>query len=544
MPASDTPICIIGAGPVGLTAACELQRSGTPVRIVDRRQRPEEAVPVSPGARPGTNPQRRQSKAIIVWPRTLEVLAGIGLAGRCIEAGHCVQGVRFHADGRHLAAVRMTAIRDSPYNTLLMLPQWRTEALLRESFERMGGSIEWGTELLGLEPTAPSGASISLRHPGGGVEATWSRWVIGADGAQSKVRMELGIKPLKMSQSLSFAIADVELAGPIDRTALHYYYSRRGALGVGPLGGTTCRLALNVAPGTEPTAALLQEALDQRTGTGARITDIQWSTIFTLKALLAERFQRGSVFLCGDAAHVVSPAGGQGLNTGMHDASNLAWKIVAVEAGHAPDRLLDTYSEERYAAVERISRITDRQTRWGLIEHSGPRMLRNISVRGLGRGGILEKTTAPMLAQTDGVYGKARAFDILRYPRIRRGGRLPYVAHQAGRGIAESKSLTLFVSTDSGAEALYGTGGGPLDSFVAGLPPWVDVRALRPNGDSSEAKLVHLAGSRAAMILVRPDGHVLATGTCAKPSAVSEAIARFARGYVEKTDSSPIQEAI
>ncbi|MFI9387363.1 FAD-dependent monooxygenase [Kutzneria sp. NPDC052558] len=479
----DNPVLVVGAGPVGLVAACELARRGVPVRVIDRSR-----TPVA------------QSKAIIVWPRTLELLAGLGIADEMVAAGHQLDGVRFHSNGSVLGSVTVSQLPDSRYNHVLMLPQWETERFLQARYAELGGVIEWGAELTDLSQD-DDGVTVTLATKDGPVEKAVVSWVVGADGAHSTVRKLVGIEYTVHTPNMTFAIADAPVAGPVDQRYLHYCYSAKGAIGVGPLGDGVFRFAVNVKDGQQPDRELFQAALNDRAGGMGTVGEPKWSALFQVRCATADRFRAGRVFLAGDAAHVVSPAGGQGLNTGIHDAVNLGWKLAGVVNGQLRERILDSYHEERHEAVRRVSAVTDKQTRWGLITDPAKVLVRDLLARAAALTGVLQRLATPLFCQTDLHYGPALAWwKLLRYPAIRVGGRLPYLADECGA----SPLPTLVLSP--GAENVPAT-----------LPYTLPVKQL-PAG-----RLASLLGPAKAL-LVRPDGHILAVAPADRPEALVRAL--------------------
>ncbi|AJE85057.1 monooxygenase, FAD-binding [Streptomyces albus] len=515
--AGEPPVLIVGAGPVGLVVACELLRRAVPVRVVDKHRSTTDA-----------------SKAIIVWPRTLELLEGTGVAREMAAAGHPLDGVRFCSSGKQIGAVDVTALRDSPFNHILMLPQWETERILLARFTALGGSIEWGTEVLEVR-SGPEAATAVLRHADGQVETARAPWLVGADGAHSTVRKQLGIAFDVTSPQATFAIADAPVEGPVDERRLHYFYSPRGAMGVGPLGGGVFRFAVSVRDGQQPDKELFQRALDERAGPLGRVGDPKWSATFQVRCATAACFRSGRAFLVGDAAHVLSPAGGQGLNTGIQDAVNLGWKLAAVQRGSLGAKVLDSYDRERREAVERVSGTTDRQTRWGLLQQPAKVALRDLLVRAAARTGILQRALAPLFSQTDLFYGETSAswpVRAWRYPEVRPGARLPHLAHLAGGGDGPGDpALPLLVLSPGGAAGRTWTG--VRAALLAALP--AGLRILELDGrDEAHRALAGLLGSAPTALLVRPDGHLLARAEATRPAALSAALAELGATTAEE----------
>jgi 2-polyprenyl-6-methoxyphenol hydroxylase-like FAD-dependent oxidoreductase len=343
-------VLVVGAGPVGLVAAIELARRGVDVRIVDR----------SPGPAPGSRGKGLQ-------PRSVEVLDDLGVAGRIVATSRSRLAIRKYRGRTVLGtsdvvpgAPEPTAA--TPYPRTVLIPQWRTEEVLRERLADLGTPVEYGTEVLGLQQNG-AGVHASLRTRGGAESVTFS-FVVGCDGASSTVRRLLGIGFLgETDETVRMLTADVELSG-LDRDFWHWWPSADGRLlALCPLAATdTFQLQVGVAPDAsgELSRKEVQALVEERSGrTDIRIRRLVWQSVWRFNVRMVDRYQAGRVFLAGDCAHVHSPAGGLGMNTGIQDAYNLGWKLAHVLSG-APESLLDTYEQERLPiAADLISLSTE-----------------------------------------------------------------------------------------------------------------------------------------------------------------------------------------
>ncbi|MBS2964380.1 FAD-dependent monooxygenase [Actinocrinis puniceicyclus] len=512
-PATPDPVLIVGAGPVGLVLACELLRRGVQPRVVDR----------APG-----QVQGRPSKAILVWPRTLELVHGSGIAEEMTGSGHLLDGVRFYSDGRPLGAVHLTRLADTPYTNILMLPQWKTEQILLARLHALGGAVEWNTELVSVREE-PDRAVAVLRRLDGAEETVRVPWLVGADGAHSTVRKLIGVPFNVTSPNATFAVGDCPVDGDLDERVLHYFYSRNGAMGVGPLGDRVFRFAVNIGPDEKPVRELFQAALDRRTGrteTFGRVGDPVWTAVFTVRCAVAGRFRAGRVFLVGDAAHVLSPAGGQGMNTGIQDAVNLAWKLAGVQLGRFRAQLLDSYDRERREAVAQVSASTSMQTRWGLIRTPAKAAARDALVRCAAATGVLQRGLAPLFSQTDLYYGPQRGSRfgrMWRYPQAVVGGRLPYLARLAGTAGGDGLMPALVLSRAGAEPARWSA---LRRRLLADLPADLPVIELDGAARSQDptAALADLLGSKPAALLVRPDGHISAVAEAHAPEPIYAAL--------------------
>jgi 2-polyprenyl-6-methoxyphenol hydroxylase-like FAD-dependent oxidoreductase len=357
-------VLVVGAGPVGLTAAAELARHGVTCRLVDKAPAPSAT-----------------SKALGIMPRTLEVFAGMGTVDAVLAAGHRVGGANFHAGRRRLARVRFDDL-DSPYPFVLILPQGQTEQVLTRHLEALGGRVERQVELTGLRQDA-EGATAQLRHADGREEAFRASWLVGCDGAHSVVRLALDAPFEGAAYEEGFVLADVRLSGPLADSELHFFIRREGVIGFFPLGGGWWRVVADAPPAeagaapATPTLGDVQALVDARGPVATRLSDPLWLSGFRIHRRQARRYRQGRAFLAGDAAHLHSPAGGQGMNTGIQDAYNLSWKLALVAADEAPPELLDSYEAERWPVARRVLRFTDRLTRLLTLRNPVAESLRN-----------------------------------------------------------------------------------------------------------------------------------------------------------------------
>ncbi|GGZ90907.1 FAD-dependent monooxygenase [Streptomyces echinoruber] len=394
----DSDVLVVGAGPTGLAAACTLLREGVPVRVVDRRRGPT-ALP----------------KALIVWSGALEVLDRLGVADALAERALRLRGASYWSRGRAVASVGFGALAGSRFPGPLCVPQPVTEELLYERLLQLGGRVEWGTEAadvtvegdavrVGLR-TAPGGA-----HPPGtpaAPQTARARWLVAADGAHSTVRTSLGIPFEGGTYARDFLLGDgvVKVEGPaaVPVDEAQYHLTPDGVLVVVALPEGGHRVFFDQPAGSgeaAPALPELQALLDARGPGGWTLADTTWTSRFRVHTRVAARFRQGPVLLAGDAAHCHSPAGGQGLNTGVQDAYDLGWKLTAVLGG-ADESLLDSYeAERRPAAVRAVSRA-DAQTRLWLLRSPLARLARDTALRALSASGLLEKRLVPELAQVD-----------------------------------------------------------------------------------------------------------------------------------------------
>jgi 2-polyprenyl-6-methoxyphenol hydroxylase-like FAD-dependent oxidoreductase len=346
---------LVGAGPAGLTAAAELMRHGVGVRIVDKAAAPTTV-----------------SKAVSVQARTLEVLHDLGIVDELIARGHVSHGLSIYTVKRRIVHFRYDEI-DSPFPFVLNVSQAVTEAVLAELVARLGATVEREVELMSFTQDA-TGVDATLRHGDGREEVVRTPYLLGFDGARSTVRKALGIEFIGKTLPGWYALADVRIEWGLGDDELHGFVHPHGLLFGIPLAGGWTRLVIETAEHEADagfTHEELQRLMDERGPGDARITEVGWMAPFNVNSRRAEHFRSGRVFIGGDAAHIHSPAGGQGLNTSVQDAYNLSWKLALVLAGGAGESLLDSYEAERAPVASTVLKSTERLTRM-LTLHTAP----------------------------------------------------------------------------------------------------------------------------------------------------------------------------
>lgn len=336
---STVDAVVIGAGPTGLTMASELIRRGLTVRIVDQNERP-------------TN----QSRALGLQSRTLEIFEKMGVLEAMLEQGLLVDHVQIYQNGKSIGGPSLSVL-NAPYPFILILPQANTEKILNTHLESLGGRVERPIQLIRIQEN-----QVFLNYPNGKQEIVSSKWIIGCDGAHSTVRNNLNI-PFKGSGfPEGFGLADVSLELPLSPRAMHAFVGSKGLFLVLPLPLKNQFRLIATLPHGFNEKALPREYLEnlarERTSIPFQIQTVIWSSIFLVHQRIVPSMRKGCVFLCGDAAHIHSPAGGQGLNISVQDAFNLAWKLALVHYKQAPDSLLNTYNEERYPIAKNVIKGT------------------------------------------------------------------------------------------------------------------------------------------------------------------------------------------
>jgi 2-polyprenyl-6-methoxyphenol hydroxylase-like FAD-dependent oxidoreductase len=348
MEMARTDVLISGAGPTGLVLALWLTRQGVKVRIIDKT------------AEPGTT-----SRALAVQARTLELYRQLDLADAVVARGHRVRAGNFWVDGRRQAGISLEDLGAglTPYPFMQIFPQDEHEKLLIERLDALGVRVERLTELLGFSEQR-DGMKVRLRGADGNEQDCEASYLAGCDGARSKVRELIGTGFPGGTYPHIFYVADVEASGPALNGELHVDLDEADFLAVFPLAGSGHARLIGAVRGerAERAETLTFADISDRAirNMKVEIAKVNWFSTYHVHHRVTEHFRKGRVFLAGDAAHIHSPAGGQGMNTGIGDAINLAWKLAAVLKGRANDALLDSFEAERIGFARRLVATTDR----------------------------------------------------------------------------------------------------------------------------------------------------------------------------------------
>ena len=361
---TSTDVLVVGAGPAGMTLAVSLKQLGVDCVVIDQLPSPPD-----------------DTRAAFVQPRTLEYVRRLQLAGPMIDDGLKGRGFTM-ADREHdLVRVPYDTV-DSPYPFLLIIGQWQTQRHLDRRFGELGGSVLRGVRLLNLQPEFP-GSAATVVDSDGALRVINARFIAGCDGVWSRVRNQLGIGFPGSSPEQMFAVADVKLPGwPSDRVEPAFTLSPHGMLIGSPLpGDDMARVVASVRPGTPaPTQHDVNDLIQTRGPNWMRnrkVEEVLSSATWHVHERVATQFQHDNTFLLGDAAHTHSPAGGQGMNTGIQDAANLAWKLHHVLSLGAPVSLLDTYDAERRPNAQKLIEFTHQITMVATITGHKERQLRD-----------------------------------------------------------------------------------------------------------------------------------------------------------------------
>ena len=497
---AQVEILIVGAGPTGLVLALWLTRLGVSIRIVDK------------AAEPGTT-----SRALAVQARTLELYRQLDLAEAVVAQGHQVPRVNFWIRGDRKARI---SLRDmgkglTPYPFLHIFPQDEHEKLLIAKLETLGVSVERKTELLSFAEK-PDGVVARLRGPDGTEQDCETIYLAGCDGAHSKVRETLDTGFPGGTYRHIFYVADVEASGPAVDGELHIDLDAADFVAVFPLAGQgRARLIGTVRDERAERAETLtfddisSHAIGQMKLT---ITRVNWFSTYHVHHRLTQHFRKGRCFLVGDAAHIHSPAGGQGMNTGIGDAINLAWKLATVVKGRAPEGLLDSYEAERIGFARKLVASTDRA--FSLATSQGrlaafvrtrlaPMVLPALFSFGAARRFAFRTVSQTMINYRGGPLSRGTA------GRVQGGDRLPWVVSGNADNFAPLKEMHWQVH-------VYGEASGELST-------WCTQRKLPLHVFAWQTQHGNAGLGRNALYLLRPDTYV----ALAEPSGSPDALERY-----------------
>ncbi|MEV0993209.1 FAD-dependent monooxygenase [Streptomyces sp. NPDC049949] len=488
-------VVVVGAGPTGLAVACGLSAAGVPVRVLDKAAGP--AV---------------TSRALGLQPRGAEVLGRLGALGDLPELSVPIAQVVTYVDGEPMARLRVGQPTKLVTRPGLLMSQAEVEARLRRCLAGLGVEVEWDRELLDVRRGVDG---VGLRFADGEERADW---LVGCDGAHSRVRKAAGIDFPGVPVIERFLLADVKARLPVPRDTVSVWLRGDRMIGVFPLPGEDVWRLMAPAPAgaaedLTPHALMevLREMLLREAGLPRHtVRDVLWTSAFRIHRRLASAYRQGRILLAGDAAHIHSPFGGQGMNTGLGDAENLAWKLALVAMGGANDALLDTYETERRPIAREVLESTSAMTRMVVGQTPWARALRDqvfvpLLNRALVQRLIWEKSSQLKITYRRGPLG-ARA---LSGPGPQAGDRLPDLAcvRQEGTPTRLHRELgphwALLISADT-----------------AGEHEAVARRHLGPG-----VAVLSVAGLRHQAILVRPDAHLAWRGT--SPAALGETLTRI-----------------
>jgi 2-polyprenyl-6-methoxyphenol hydroxylase-like FAD-dependent oxidoreductase len=456
----DTDVLIVGAGPVGLFLANECARRGLRWRLIEAR-----------------SSQSVHSKALAIFPRTLEILDMAGIAGPFLEAANRVTRVAVVANKRQLARIRF-APENSPYPFVAMVPQDVTERLLVEELCRKGGAVEYDTTFVSA---VEQDGCVRARLDGKGnqLEVT-AAFVVGCDGAHSAVRHLLNLPFEGTQYNASFMLADVETNETLPADELQLCPSEFGPLAIFPMSATRRRIVATVEKAEEaaPSLDFVRKVLAQRALAGIEARSMGWSSFFRIHHRQVARLRVGRMFIAGDAAHIHSPFGGQGMNTGLQDVWNLVWKLDLFVRGRGNEQLLESYAAERHPVIKHVIETTHFITRAMGTPSKLAQALRNAVIPVVSRLTLFQHRFVQTLSQLGIAY---RGSPIVEG----NGERYFDESLRGGNGISSRFLLVIGDDTDPATK-----------------------EAAKRIADSFDGTVEARSARRRGIVLVRPDGYI------------------------------------
>jgi 2-polyprenyl-6-methoxyphenol hydroxylase-like FAD-dependent oxidoreductase len=512
----DTEVLVVGAGPTGLMLANQLARRGTRTLIVDRHAGPS-----------------RETRAVGVQARTLEIYRSLGVVETALALGKRGSGANIWAEGRRMARVPLgdAGRETTPYPFIFILGQDDNERILGDRLRDVGLAVQWNTELVDLAQE-PDRVAATLRLPDGTTRTIAAAWVAGCDGAHSAVRELNRIAFPGAPYEHVFYVADTEATGTMIPDEVNVYLWREGFHLFFPMRGSDHWRVIGILPAPlqgrkDVTFESLLPSLHQEAGTGLTFKACSWFSTYRIHHRAAERFRDGRCFLLGDAAHIHSPVGAQGMNTGLQDAYNLGWKLAFVASGRADAALLASYEEERVPVARRLLNTTDRAFRLVVSDSRLAGLLRTKVVARLAafamRREAIQRFAFRVVSQT-GIHYRASSLSQtlggLPDGAPRAGDRFPWLSlrWRAGGEVEDT-----FAALDDRRFNLVVVGQPAPDDA---RPEDDVVRVHRVADDPvNDAALSRARIPRPAFYLVRPDGHVGLCGGRVDTVAISRYLA-------------------
>ena len=495
----DTDVLIVGAGPTGLMLACQLARRGVRALLIDRHSEPA-----------------RETRALGVQARTMEIYAQLGILERALELGHKGTGANIWAKGRRSARVPLgeTGSGATPYPYVFILGQDDNERIMGERLRDFGMAVQWNTELTGLEQKGDH-VETTLKFPDKNSKTIKAAWVAGCDGARSAVRELNGIGFPGAPYEHVFFVADVTAEGPMVPGELNVFLWRLRFHAFFPMRGENHWRIVGILPDEltgrkDVTFDDVLPHLKSEWSADIAVKHCSWFSTYRIHHRAAARFRDRRCFLLGDAAHIHSPVGAQGMNTGLQDSYNLGWKLALVVQARAPAGLLDSYEEERMPVARRLLETTDRAFRLVISEHWAARMARTHLVARIAafvlQFAFARRFAFRTVSQIGIEYRKSalsQTLEGLPEGAPHAGDRFPWLhlRFEAGGAVEDS-----FQKLDDLHFHLLAFGQ-PVPAV-----PGVESHAI-PADSENDAELARAGIPVPSFYLVRPDGHV---GLCGK----------------------------
>ena len=508
---NQAKVIIVGAGPTGMTAAMELARHGIPVRLIEKT------------AEPATT-----SRAVGVQARTLELFEQRGMVDQMIARGNRGVAGSIYDAGKRTFRLEFNRI-DSKYNYMLFISQAETEAVLRDALAKQGVMIERELELHALSQS-DRGDTVTtvLKHKDGSLESATYDYLIDTEGTHSIVRTTLGLQFKGKTRDESYALGDLYIEGNLPETDFHIFSSKYGFMGLFPMGRGRFRIIASnpiskPSKNTAPSLEELQQIYNQRSHIPLRFHDMSWSSWFRINSRMIETLRAGRIFLGGDSSHIHSPAGAQGMNTGIQDMINLTWKLALVIKGEATSKLLDTYSDERVPVIRNVLTKTEGLT--NAIGSENPvfrSVFDHIAPWIVSTEFVLENSTERMSQLSLNYRESPLSVADGRPGEIHAGDRIPDVlfvqlskpgedAHELQTNLFRLLSpdrFTLLYANITSPEETHKQVQSLLSSWER-LVQGYQVSGVREN----ERPFRRVFGKDLAILLIRPDGYVAFTGS-------------------------------
>lgn len=405
-------VLIAGAGPTGLVTAAELARRGISCRIVDAERGITD-----------------KSKAIGIQARTLEVFENMGIADEFVAKGKKMQAANIFDNGKKIARLSFEKL-DSKYHYLLLIPQSDTEQILERHLQCLKIKVERETKLCSFVQ-GDTGITATIAHADGSEETVQAKWLVGCDGAHSTVRHAMDMTFAGKEYEEGFQLADVKVEWPFANDEIYMSVHNGWLLGIFPLPNGRYRLIMDTEPENAPTHITptleqLQTTVNERSKENITLSDPVWMANYRIHRRIVSQLRKGRVFLAGDAAHIHSLAAAQGMNTGIQDVFNLAWKLALVIDGHAPEMLLDTYQEERYPVEQDVLQATDLLLRVMSIHNPVGRAVRDAVMSMAMSFDFVQKTVREKMSEIAiGYENSSIVADYIKTGRPVAGNRMP-----------------------------------------------------------------------------------------------------------------------
>ncbi len=517
----DTDVLVVGAGPTGLMLANQLGRRGVRALLVDRHAGPS-----------------RETRALGVQARTLEIYSKLGIVERALELGKRGTGANIWSNGRKTARVPLGEAGQSvtPYPFILILGQDDNERIMGDRLRDWGMSVQWNTELVGLEQE-PGHVSVTLKLPDGATRKVTAAWIAGCDGARSSVRELSSITFPGAPYEHVFFVADTEVTGNMVPDEVNVYLWRQGFHLFFPMRGTDHWRIVGILPASlrgrdDVKFEAVIPSLRGEAGAGLSLRTCTWFSTYRIHHRSAVRFRDRRCFLLGDAAHIHSPVGAQGMNTGLQDAYNLGWKLALVVEGRADAALLDSYEEERIPVARRLLNTTDRAFRlivsdsWlaGLLR---TQILARVAAFAMSRERI-QSFAFRVVSQIGIHYRKSplsTSLDGLPHTAPRAGDRFPWLRLKFR---PDGSIENLFEILDDTRFALIVLGQPSPPRAALALGDLLQIHAI-PSDPVNDVELARAQIPRPSFYLLRPDGHIGLCGARLEAASVARYLSETLR---------------